>query len=146
MAPRQSSGQQRRRRERHSLRYRLRGPTTLKRVKDCDHVSINGEGRGPGLRLIAPDDGGNVAGFSGLAHCGSVWACPACAAKIATRRAEELADVMRYASQQGGASLVTLTMRHHPRQRLADCCAVEGQAQRGWNHPSMLSGAPSCGA
>jgi hypothetical protein len=37
--------------ERHSLRYRLRDLTTLKRVKDCGHVSINGAGSGPSLRL-----------------------------------------------------------------------------------------------
>jgi hypothetical protein len=59
--------------------------------------------------------------MSGLAHCGSVWACPVCSAKIATRRAEELADVMRWALEQGcSASMVTLTMQHHKGQRLAD--------------------------
>ncbi|QJY51209.1 protein rep [Pseudonocardia broussonetiae] len=109
------------RRERHSLRYRLRQVTTLKRVKDCGHVSINGEGSGPALRL-GVGKGGRIAGFSGLAHCGSVWACPVCSAKIATRRAEELADLMRYALEQGcTASMVTLTMRHNQRQSLADC-------------------------
>jgi hypothetical protein len=118
------------RRQRYSLRYKLRNLTTLKRVRDCGHVSINGEGSGPALRLTAADKGGTVAGLSGLAHCGSVWACPVCAAKIATRRAEELADVMRYALEQGcSASMVTLTMRHHQGQSLADCWAA---LSKGW--------------
>lgn len=118
------------RRQRHSLRYRLRGLTKLSRVRDCGHVSINGEGSGPALRLTAADKGGNVAGLSGLAHCGSVWACPVCAAKIATRRAEELADVMRVALERGcAASMVTLTMRHHQGQSLADCWAA---LSKGW--------------
>jgi len=99
-------------------------------VRDCGHVSINGEGSGPALRLTAADKGGNVAGLSGLAHCGSVWACPVCAAKIATRRAEELADVMRVALERGcAASMVTLTMRHHQGQSLADCWAA---LSKGW--------------
>lgn len=109
------------RRDRHRLRYRLRDLTNLKRVKDCGHVSIGGEGGGPALRL-ATLKGGQAAYLSGLAHCGSVWSCPVCSAKIATRRAEELADVMRWALEQGcSASMVTLTMRHHPGQSLRDC-------------------------
>lgn len=115
---------QAKRRERHALRYRLRQITTLKRVKDCGHVTINGDGAGPSLRLTAASAGGSgkTAGMSGLAHCGSVWACPVCSAKIATHRAQELADVMRWALEQGcSASMVTLTMRHHQGQTLRDC-------------------------
>ncbi|MHC1559898.1 protein rep [Actinomycetospora sp. C-140] len=49
-----------------------------------------------------------------------MWACPCCAAKIASRRAEELADVMAAVHRSGGcAYLVTYTMRHHQGQRLA---------------------------
>jgi hypothetical protein len=63
-------------------------------------------------------------------HCGSVWACPVCAAKIATRRAEEVAEVMRIALERGcAASMVTLTMRHHQGQSLADCWAA---LSKGW--------------
>ncbi len=74
---------------------------------------------------------GSAAGLSGLAHCGSVWVCPVCAAKIATRRAEELADVQRFALEQGcSATMVTLTMRHHQGQSLADCWAA---LSKGWH-------------
>lgn len=110
------------RRERHALRYKERQITTLKRVKDCGHVCITGDGSGPALRLGATSSGRRTAGISGLAHCGSVWACPVCSAKIATRRAEDLADLMRFALERRcTASMVTLTMRHHPGQTLKQC-------------------------
>ena len=83
------------------LRHRLRRLSTLKRVRKCGYCTAGAEGGGPGLRLTANPKGGNIAGFSGLATCGSVWACPVCSAKIATRRAEELADVMRFGARTG---------------------------------------------
>lgn len=96
--------------------------TALDRVRACGHTPISGEGAGPGLRITPDPKGGNIAGLSGLASCGSVWACPVCSAKIATRRAEDLADVMRFALGQGcRASMVTLTMRHHEGQTLKEC-------------------------
>lgn len=111
-----------RRRERYRLRDGLRSITSLKRARKCGHVTAGRPGGGPGLRLTADPGGATVAGFSGLVTCGSVWACPVCAAKIATRRADELADVMRYALEQGcKASMVTLTMRHHEGQSLKGC-------------------------
>jgi hypothetical protein len=111
-----------RRRERHKLRYGLRKMTKLRRVRDCGWTPITGDGAGPGLRLSVDPKGGNIAGLSGLASCGSVWSCPVCSAKIATRRAEDLAYVMRFALDHGcSASMVTLTMRHHEGQSLKDC-------------------------
>ncbi|MCD2191681.1 hypothetical protein [Actinomycetospora soli] len=63
-------------------------------------------------------DGTAVAGYGGVSTCGSVWVCPQCAAVIATRRASELADVLRAVDNLGGSSwLVTLTVQHsrkHP--------------------------------
>jgi Replication protein len=73
-----------------------------------------------------------TAGYAGLVTCGSVWACPVCAAKIAARRAAELSAVMRTVLAQGGsASLVTLTMRHRVGQRLTDCWEALSAAWRG---------------
>lgn len=112
----------RRRRERHKLRYELRSLTELKRVKKCGYCTAGGDGKGPGLRVTVDGKGGAIAGFSGLTTCGSVWVCPVCSAKIATRRAEDLADFMRFALEQGcRASMVTLTMRHHEGQTLQEC-------------------------
>lgn len=125
-----------RRRERHQLRGKLRSLTRIDRVGKCGWVTVGpggtGEG-GPGLR-VSPDPrgGADIAGFSGLATCSSVWACPVCSAKIATRRADELADFMRVALERGcSATLVTLTMRHHEGQRLEDCWDALAKAWAG---------------
>lgn len=124
-----------RRRERHQLRHGLWDITGLDRVRKCGRVTTGPGGGGPGLRLTS-GTGGNIAGFSGLATCGSVWACPVCAAKIATRRADELADMMRHALEQKcRASMVTLTMRHHEGQTLKAC----------WNALSKAWGAVTSG-
>jgi hypothetical protein len=64
------------RRERYRLRYKLRKITRLKRVRACGHTPIANPNAGPGLRLSVLN-GQRVAGMTGLAHCGSVWACPA---------------------------------------------------------------------
>jgi len=129
----QGSKQQRKRKQRLTrwvLRHRLRRLTKLKRVRKCGYCTAGAEGGGPGLRLTADSEGGNIAGLSGLTTCGSVWACPVCSAKIATRRADELADVMRFALEQGcSASMVTLTIRHHDGQRLKDCWKA---VSKGW--------------
>ena len=51
--------------------------------------------------------------FRGLVVCGSVWTCPVCASKIATRRGEELAQAITRAEALGlRVCLETLTYRH----------------------------------
>ncbi len=66
-------------------------------------------------------DGERVAGYRGLASCGSVWACPRCSAIINQHRATELRGALSSWGEQGGtAALLTLTIRHHPGQRLRD--------------------------
>ena len=67
--------------------------TSLRRVRNCG-TPLDPEG-GVSLALTTSGDRSRSAGYSGLASCGSVWACPQCAAKIATRRADELSKVMR---------------------------------------------------
>jgi hypothetical protein len=63
---------------------------------------------------------GSVAGFAGLATCGSVWSDPVCNAKVMARRAVELgAAVALWQSQGGAVAFHTLTMRHHKGQSLA---------------------------
>ena len=65
------------------------------------------------LGVIENGDGTRSAAYGGLKTCGSVWCCPVCAAKIATRRADDLATVMRAVDERGGSAfLLTLTMRH----------------------------------
>lgn len=102
--------------------------TPVDRVRACGRVP---RGTTVGLRL----EGGR-AGFSGLATCGSPWACPVCAAKIAAHRAGELQTVLTWAAEQGHqVALLTLTMRHSPADALADCWAA---ATTGWS--SVTSG------
>ena len=71
------------------------------------------------MGLRAPGDG--RAGFSGVTSCGSVWACPVCAAKIAAERANDLGAVAEWAVGQGHTmGMVTMTVQHHAGQRLAE--------------------------
>lgn len=131
----QVSERKRRRRERVVLRDRLRKMTGLERVRGCGWASVTGSG-GPVVRLSGKRPVDMVAGYSGLSTCGSVWACPVCAAKIAARRAAELADVMRVVlDRNGSASMLSLTMRHHPGQTLEECWDA---ASKAWS--SVTSG------
>ena len=69
--------------------------------------------------MITNPDGSRSAAYGGLVTCGSVWSCPVCAAKIATRRADDLATVMRTVDDLGGSAfMLTLTMRHDRGDRL----------------------------
>ncbi len=50
---------------------------------------------------------------SNVQVCGSVWSCPVCASKVATRRADELgAAVDAWTGQGGSVWLLTLTINH----------------------------------
>lgn len=52
--------------------------------------------------------------YGGLATCGSVWACPVCAAKIQERRREEIAQAIHHAYGEGkyAPAMVTFTFPH----------------------------------
>lgn len=124
-----------RRRDAKRARYDLRGAlwrvSTLDRCRDCGRVAV-APGGAVALRIGA--DGG--AGFAGVSTCGSVWACPVCAAKIAARRGDELAQVLTWATEQGHTvAMVTLTARHHAGMRLAPLWDAVGGAWR-----SLLTG------
>jgi hypothetical protein len=80
----------------------------LERVRKCRKVSVAPAGSvGVRHRL-------GVAGYSGLAKCGSVWACPVCAAKIARERASDLQAVLSWAvSHRHTVAMLTATVQHH---------------------------------
>jgi hypothetical protein len=112
------------RRERRRSRFRARAVlwevSTLQRVRDCGRVSVLPGGN---VALVVSDGvpGQRVAGWRGLASCGSVWACPRCSAVIGQHRAGELREALDAWRGHGGtAALLTLTIRHHRGQRLAD--------------------------
>lgn len=106
-----------RRTDRWARRSQLRKITGLRRVRNCG-TPLDPD-NGVTLAVTSNPDGTRTAGYSGLASCGSVWCCPQCAAKVATRRADELATVMRKVDELGGSAfMLTLTMRHGRGDRL----------------------------
>ncbi|MFC5140305.1 protein rep [Actinomycetospora rhizophila] len=128
-----------RRRARHGLRRGLRKVTSLDSLRRCGKVTRTGTGA-PILRT----GGGHAAGFTGLVSCGSVWACPCCAAKVAAERASDLATVLEKVHAEGGSSwMVTLTLRHNASQPLAELWSAVAKAWervtsgRGWTVDSV---------
>lgn len=103
-----------RRRARHAARRVLWAESKLDRVRRCGAVAV------ADVALKASGTGGTrSAGFSGLATCGSVWACPVCSAKIAAHRQGEIAAAVTEAQRRGWTVvLVTVTMRHRQGQAL----------------------------
>lgn len=93
-------------------------------LRDCGRKSVSAGG------AVAVKAGGGVAGYSGVATCGSVHACPVCAAKIGAVRADELAQAIQWAKDASHVTaLLTLTGRHHAGEPLA---AVWARIQGAW--------------
>lgn len=100
-------------------RTRLWSWTSLPRLRNCGRVTHIGVGA-PIIRVLGDGDD-RRAGLAGLQSCGSPWSCPVCARRISAQRSTEVRHVLQAAAATGGsAALVTLTMRHHSGQRLAD--------------------------
>jgi hypothetical protein len=115
-----------RRRDRWAARAMLWQASSLKSVRCCgrllhnDGIGDPDDGQGVTVRRREVD-GRMVASFGGLVTCGSVWACPRCSAVIARTRAEEIGGAVRECYRRGGqVYLMTLTLRHSRRDRLAD--------------------------
>lgn len=115
--------------ERRSLLWEVSG---LERVRKCGRVAVDAGGS-VGLRIA-----GGRAGYSGLATCGSVWACPVCASKIARQRSDDLGHVLSWAVGEGQTvAMLTLTGRHHKGQPLR---ALWDTIVKAW--ASVTSGRP----
>lgn len=70
-----------------------------------------------------------TASFAGLVTCGSVWACPVCAAKIQERRRCEIESAMSWHKGRGGAALmVTFTFPHVRFDTLPELLAKQAAA------------------
>lgn len=75
---------------------------------------------------IAPAHG--AAFYTNLVTCGSVWACPICAAKVQERRREEISQAVDWCYKSGyQAIMVTLTFPHQNCHKLRDL--IEQQAK-----------------
>jgi len=62
---------------------------------------------------IPKDASKKNAALSGVQTCGSIWACPICAKRIATQRGKEISQIMDYMTEAGNvAIMVTCTARH----------------------------------
>ncbi|MEM9615509.1 MAG: protein rep [Actinomycetota bacterium] len=74
--------------------------------------------------------------WTGIETCGSVWACPICAAKVRAARGEEVRYYMEHHLDQGGyVTLITLTTSHSWSDALTD---VYDDVQKAW--AKMTSG------
>ena len=67
--------------------------------------------------------------YKGLQTCGSVWACPVCAAKISERRRVELKTAIALHQAKGGQVLLaTYTNPHHLGDDLGEVLAGQARA------------------
>ena len=92
------------RRDRWETREILWHESRLDRVQSCGRWSVAPDG------AVGVRKRGTAVGYSGLATCGSVWACPCCNAKVqATRRLEVQVAIAAFPGAMFGA----YTLRHH---------------------------------
>ncbi|MGI8761756.1 MAG: protein rep [Jatrophihabitantaceae bacterium] len=130
-------GRSARRRSRFRARAVLWDVSTLQRVRDCGRVAVL-PGGSVALVVSEGEPRQRVAGWRGVASCGSVWACPRCSAVIGQHRANELREALDTWRARGGtAALLTLTIRHHNGQRLADLWSAVSES-----FSALVSGRP----
>lgn len=85
----------------------------LHRTQDCKYKRI---GIGVTVHL---DRKHNTAFLGDVATCGSVWACPVCAAKIQSRRRPEVQHLVDWAYDKGyQVTMITFTFPHRSFHRL----------------------------
>lgn len=105
--------------ERWEARNWLRANSALSPVRSCGTFAVGKgwvddleEAEPPQVKIVVGGTTG-VAGVRGLNSCGSAWACPRCAARIASGRAVEVRKAIAGAEQEGLAVLMlTLTGGH----------------------------------
>lgn len=103
------------REHRYARRAVLHVMSSLPRCRRCGRVAVVKDS-GPTLRYR---DG--VAGWAGLATCGSVWVCPVCNAKIMGRRALEWGSMIAaWQAEENSVGFMTFTMRHTRTDRLSE--------------------------
>lgn len=95
----------------------------LHRVVKCHRTRV-----GFDVKIHQSQDSGSCF-YSGLSICGSVWACPVCAAKIQERRRVEIAQAMEWAYSNGRTCLMlTLTMPHYRHQTCKELIDKQSKA------------------
>lgn len=95
----------------------LRGESSLARVRGCGtKVVLSRDDQDAGLdAAVKIVHGGEMeaAGIRGLSACGSVWACPRCAARIASGRADELRTAFTAANELGAVPMMMTRTAGH---------------------------------
>lgn len=86
--------------------------SSLPRVQSCGRHSISPSGE------VGVHKRGDRVGYSGLATCGSVWACPVCSARIWAERRLEIGVALAQATTVGSIAFATYTLRHRKGQDL----------------------------
>lgn len=100
-------------RERYKLLDVLQDITGYDRIKACRRRRISAD---QPVRLRGGD---GKAYFAGVQTCGSIWACPVCAAKIRARRVQEVGVSIRLHREAGGwVETQVLTFPHGKRDAL----------------------------
>lgn len=99
--------------------------SSLDRVATCRRWSYGGR---DGLVGLERRENGTRAGITNVITCGSVHACPMCAARIRAVRALEVSAALRSVYDQGGAAvLVTTTVPHSYSDELTTLLSDLGQ-------------------
>jgi hypothetical protein len=118
----------------------LEHPADHARTAKCMHTPF-------GLVAVLRGAESRNAFYRNLVACGSVWACPVCAAKVQERRREEIATAFDWAYSNGlQPVMVTLTFPHQAWQSLGDLVMQQRAALkmlrkgRGWDKFMRLSG------
>lgn len=95
------------------------------RLKKCGSVPVASQ------VSVLYNDVHQVAHYGGLFTCGSVWGCPVCSAKIQSRRAAELEQVINEAYARGHKVVMfTFTHPHQAGHALVDLIGRHSAAMR----------------
>lgn len=104
-----------RRHLRFAQRELLWSESSLDRIKTCGRTPVLDGG------VMMKKATADKAYYSGLASCGSIWACPVCSAKIRNRRAEDISKATANWVSEGNSVVATaFTVPHHKGHRLKD--------------------------
>lgn len=116
--PGEQSWPARSREARWALRRGLWRVSKLDRLWKCGRYLHDESGTGVGLK-------NGTAYFTGLTTCGSIWACPVCAARIRQRRALEIERAcFQHLEARSGIGFGTFTLPHERTDDLADLLGV----------------------
>ena len=104
-----------RRHVRFAQRELLWSESSLARVTTCGRTPVQDGG------VMMKKAAGDKAYYSGLASCGSIWACPVCSAKIRNRRAEDISKAAANWTDEGNSVVAAaFTVPHNKGHRLKD--------------------------